>query len=96
MKEKIVLTLFISIFAISTIQIFMAHSLLVTGFNLFVAGASGAIVLGAFIKYFSQEEIDLRDIKREKALIRRSIEKKGKYGITRTTKVCAKKVAARK
>jgi len=94
MKEKITQTLFIIIFLGSLIQALTTNSGYLLGFSLFTAGCSGAILLGALLKYFSQEEIDLRDIRRERKLIAK--QKQIKTKTIKPNKIGAKAVSARK
>lgn len=59
-------------------------------------GCSGAILLGAILKYFSQEEIDLRDIRRERKLIAKQKQTKAKTRTIKSNKIGAKAIIARK
>jgi hypothetical protein len=96
MKEKITQTLFTAIFLGSLFQAVTTSSIYVLGFSLFTMGCSGAILLGALFKYFSQEEIDLRDIRRERKLIAKQKQVKAKPKTIKSNKLGAKAVIARK
>lgn len=94
MKEKITQTLFTIIFLGSLFQAFTTNSVYLLGFSLFTAGCSGAILLGAILKYFSQEEIDLRDIRKERKRI--AAQKQTKTRTLKSNKLSAKAISARK
>ena len=94
MKEKITQTLFIIIFVGSIFQGITTDSIYLLSFSLFTAGCSGAILAGALLKYFSQEERDMRDMKRERKLI--SKQKQIKPKTIKSNKIGAKNFAARK
>jgi hypothetical protein len=94
MKEKITQTLFIIIFIGSVFQGITTDSLYLLSFSLFTAGCSGAILAGALLKYFSQHERDMRDMKRERKLI--SKQKSTKSKTIKSSKIGVKNFAARK
>lgn len=94
MKEKITQTLFITIFVGSIFQGITADSIYLLSFSLFTAGCSGAILAGALLKYFSQEERDMRDMQRERKLIAKQKQQKPKT--IKSNKIGAKHFAARK
>lgn len=94
MKEKITFSLFSLVFFGGLILAITTNSLYVLSFGIFIAGFSGAILVGAILKYFSQEEIDLRDIKKERLRINRS--KLKKTGTIKLSKLSANKIAAKK
>jgi len=60
-------TIFLIVFVGSIIQFIAATTIYVTGISLFTVGVSGAILLGAILKYYSQEQRDKREIKKEQA-----------------------------
>lgn len=93
MKEKLTFSLFVTVFIGGLTLAITTNSLYAFSFSIFVMGFSGAILAGALIKYFSQEEIDLRDIKRERLRIRRS---KAKTTTTKLSNLRANKIAAKK
>ena len=92
-KDRIILGIFIFIFVGSILEIIKGDSLYSYGFGIFVAGWSGAILLGRVMKYYSQTERDLRDMKRERERISKS--KKTKPLTTKRTKLSGKKIAAK-
>jgi hypothetical protein len=94
MKEKITQTLFIIIFIGSVFQGITTDSLYLLSFSLFTAGCSGAILAGALLKYFSQHERDMRDMKRERKLI--SKQKSTKSKTIKSSKIGVKNFAVRK
>jgi hypothetical protein len=63
--------LFFTIFVGNLIAMFTVANIYIAGFNLFVAGCSGAILVGGILKYYSQTEVDKREIRRETLKIKK-------------------------
>jgi hypothetical protein len=57
--------LFLTIFVGNLVAMFTDANIYVVGLNLFVAGCSGAILVGGILKYYSQTEVDKREIRSE-------------------------------
>lgn len=57
--------LFLTIFVGNVVAVFTVANIYMASFSLFVAGCSGAILVGGLMKYYSQAEIDRREIRSE-------------------------------
>ena len=63
--------LFLTIFVGNLVAMFTVANIYVVGLNLFVAGCSGAILVGGILKYYSQTEVDKREIRSETAKLKK-------------------------
>ena len=63
--KSITQLLFLTIFVGNLVAMFTVANIYMAGFNLFVAGCSGAILVGGILKYYSQTEVDKREIRSE-------------------------------
>jgi hypothetical protein len=63
--------LFLTIFVGNVVAVFTVANIYMAGFSLFVAGCSGAILVGGVLKYYSQAEIDRREIRSETQKMRK-------------------------
>jgi hypothetical protein len=70
--RQAILVLFVVVFVGSGLSLFVANKVFSVAYHMFVMGLSLAVLVGA---YFSQQEIDRREIAREKKRLR-----KIKYG----------------
>jgi len=69
MTRSIIVAIFLIAIAGSFVNLIIASKVFNVAYHMFVIGLSSAILLG---NYFSQREIDRRDIAREKKRIKRS------------------------
>jgi hypothetical protein len=65
-KHITIIVLFSAALIGGIVQIVTSDNWYTTSYVVFVTGLSSAVLVGALAKYFSQEAIDLRDMRREK------------------------------
>jgi hypothetical protein len=88
-KDIIMLGVFSFLLIGGIVQAVRGESLYSSGFGVFAAGWSAAILLGSAIKYFSQTERDMRDMRQERERLKK------KPPTIRRTKRSGTKVAAK-